>query len=107
MGHCGECHTPRGVTQAPDNSRFLAGTPKGPENAVVPNITPDRDTGLKWSVEEIAEYLKTGNKPDGDVASGLMDEVIQGTAAGFKDLTRGPARHRAVPEVGAARSATR
>ena len=87
VGHCGECHTPRGVTQATDNSRFLAGTPKGPENAVVPNITPDRDTGLKWSVEEIAEYLKTGNKPDGDVASGLMDEVIQGTAAGFKDLT--------------------
>jgi mono/diheme cytochrome c family protein len=87
VGHCGECHTPRGVTQATDSSRFLAGTPKGPENAVVPNITPDRDTGLKWSVEEIAEYLKTGNKPDGDVASGLMDEVIQGTAAGFKDLT--------------------
>jgi hypothetical protein len=26
VGHCGECHTPRGVTQAVDNSRFLAGT---------------------------------------------------------------------------------
>jgi mono/diheme cytochrome c family protein len=88
LGHCGECHTPRGVTQATDNTRFLGGTPKGPEGDPVPNITPDRDTGLTWSEEEIAEYLGTGNKPDGDVAGGLMGEVIEGTTAGYKDLTR-------------------
>lgn len=88
VGHCGECHTPRTVTYAPDTSRFLAGNPKGPENSTVPNITPDPQTGLTWSVEEIAEYLATGNKPDGDVAGGLMGEVIQGTLAGYKDLTR-------------------
>ena len=87
VAHCGECHTPRGVTQAVDSSRFLAGNPKGPENSVVPNITPDKDTGLAWSEEQIADYLATGNKPDGDVAGGLMGEVIQGTAAGYKDLT--------------------
>lgn len=88
VGHCGECHTPRGVTQATDNSRFLAGNPKGPENSRVPNITPDKDTGLTWSEEEIADYLGTGNKPDGDVAGSLMGEVIQGTPAGYKDLTK-------------------
>jgi mono/diheme cytochrome c family protein len=88
VGHCGECHTPRGVTQATDNSRFLGGSPKGPEGDPVPNITPDKDTGLTWSEEEIAEYVGTGNKPDGDVAGGLMAEVIEGTAAGFKDLTK-------------------
>jgi mono/diheme cytochrome c family protein len=88
VGHCGECHTPRGVTQASDNSRFLGGTPKGPDGDPVPNITPDRDTGLKWSEEEIAEYLGSGNTPDGDVTSGLMDEVIQGTTGGYKDLTK-------------------
>jgi mono/diheme cytochrome c family protein len=88
LGHCGECHTPRGVTNATDNSRFLAGTPKGPDGSVVPNITPDRDTGLAWSDEEIADYLATGNKPDGDVAGGLMGEVIQGTTAGYKDLSK-------------------
>ena len=43
---------------------------------------------MKWSEAEIVEYLSTGNLPDGDVASGLMAEVIQGTAAGYKDLTR-------------------
>ena len=88
VGHCGECHTPRGITQAVDNSRFLAGNPKGPENSVVPNITPDKDTGLTWSEEEIADYLATGNKPDGDVVGGLMGEIIQGTSAGYKDLTK-------------------
>jgi mono/diheme cytochrome c family protein len=88
VGHCGECHTPRTVTYATDNSRFLAGNSNHPEGATVPNITPDRETGLKWSVEEIAEYLGTGNKPDGDVAGGLMGEVIEGTLAGYKDLTK-------------------
>ena len=89
VAHCGECHTPRTMTMATDNSRFLAGNPKGPEDQAIPNITPDPDTGIgKWSVEEIAEYLGTGNKPDGDVAGGLMGEVIDGTLAGYKDLTR-------------------
>jgi mono/diheme cytochrome c family protein len=88
VGHCGECHTPRTATMATDNSRFLAGNPKGPEDSAVPNITPDKATGLTWSEAEIAEYLATGNKPDGDVASGLMGEVIEGTAAGYKDLTK-------------------
>jgi mono/diheme cytochrome c family protein len=88
VGHCGECHTPRTRTQATDNSRFLAGNPKGPEDSTVPNLTPDPATGLAWSVEEIADYLATGNKPDGDVAGGLMGEVIQGTLAGYKDMTR-------------------
>jgi mono/diheme cytochrome c family protein len=94
VGHCGECHTPRTMTMAPDTSRFLAGTSNGPEKAVVPNITPDPQTGLKWSEEEITDYLGSGNKPDGDVADGLMAEVIQGTLAGYKDLT--PEDRRAI-----------
>jgi mono/diheme cytochrome c family protein len=87
VGHCGECHTPRGLTQATDNTRFLGGNARGPENSAVPNITPDRETGLTWTEEEIADYLGSGNKPDGDVAGGLMAEVIEGTTAGYKDLT--------------------
>jgi len=89
VGHCGECHTPRTMTMATDNSRFLAGNPKGPEDQPMPNITRDPDTGIgKWSVEEIADYLGSGNKPDGDVAGGLMGEVIDGTLAGYKDLAK-------------------
>jgi mono/diheme cytochrome c family protein len=88
VGHCGECHTPRTMTMATDNSRFLGGNPKGPENSSVPNITPDKATGLTWTEDEIVEYLATGNRPDGDVASGLMAEMIEGTSAGYKDVTR-------------------
>jgi len=91
VGHCGECHTPRTMTMAVDNTRFLAGNPKGkgPEGSAVPNITPDRETGLgSWTEEQITDYLETGNKPDGDVAGGLMAEVIQGSSAGYKDLTK-------------------
>lgn len=91
VAHCGECHTPRTMTMAVDNSRFLAGNPKGkgPEGSAVPNITPDRETGIgSWSEEQIVDYLETGNKPDGDVSGGLMMEVIQGTSAGYKDLTK-------------------
>jgi mono/diheme cytochrome c family protein len=87
VGHCGECHTPRTMTMAPDTSRFLAGTPNGPEKSVVSNLTPDPQTGLSWTEEQIADYLATGNKPDGDVADGLMAEVIEGTLAGYRDLT--------------------
>jgi mono/diheme cytochrome c family protein len=91
VSHCGECHTPRTMTMAVDNTRFLAGNQKGkgPEGSAVPNITPDRETGLgSWSEEQITDYLETGNKPDGDVSGGLMMEVIQGSSAGYKDLTK-------------------
>jgi mono/diheme cytochrome c family protein len=97
VAHCGECHTPRTMTMAPDTSRFLAGTATGPEGATVPNITPDPETGIgKWTVEEIAEYLGTGLKPDGDLAGGLMAEAIDGTLAGYKDLA--PADRTAIAQ---------
>lgn len=94
VGHCGECHTPRSaLTMAVDGSRLLAGNSKrtGPEGQMAPNITPDRATGVgEWSEEQIAAYLATGNQPDGDVAGGLMGGNIQGTLAGYKDLTTRP-----------------
>jgi len=92
VGHCGECHTPRSaMTMAVDNGRFLAGNTKktGPEGQATPNITPDKETGLGgWTEEQIVTFLGTGNRPDGDVAGGLMGEVIQGTLAGYKDLSK-------------------
>jgi cytochrome c2 len=54
----------------------------------VPNITPDGDTGLKWSEEQIVTFLGSGTKPEGALAGGLMGEVIQGTSTGFRDLTK-------------------
>jgi mono/diheme cytochrome c family protein len=96
VGHCGECHTPRSaLTMAVDNARFLAGNSKktGPEGQAAPNITPDNATGIgEWTEEQIVTYLGTGDRPDGDVAGGLMGENIQGTLAGYKDMTQADLR---------------
>jgi mono/diheme cytochrome c family protein len=82
LGHCGECHTPRGWLGGLDNDEAYAGTADGPDGEKVPNITPDEATGLGgWSEREIAGFLKNGILPDGDVAGSLMAEVIdQGTS---------------------------
>ena len=37
---------------------------------------------------EIAYYLGSGNKPNGDVADGIMAEVIFGNVAGYRDMTK-------------------
>jgi mono/diheme cytochrome c family protein len=79
--HCGECHTPRGLLGGVDGGMSYAGTADGPEGKAVPNITPDPKTGIgDWSAVDLTYFLDTGILPDGDVAGGLMDEVIrQGT----------------------------
>jgi mono/diheme cytochrome c family protein len=75
--HCGECHTPRTALGGIKSGMHYAGTRDGPEDSVVPNITPDRKTGIgRWRASELAEYLETGMTPDGDSAGDLMAEVI-------------------------------
>ncbi|HEU5462960.1 MAG TPA: cytochrome c, partial [Candidatus Binatia bacterium] len=88
---CGDCHTPRNFLGAPKSSLAMAGVPQqhGPLGEAVPNITPDRETGIgSWKREEVAELLLTGTKPDFDNVQGLMHEVIQGTPYGYKDMTK-------------------
>jgi len=83
---CGDCHTPRNFFMAPDRSFYLAGTKKGPFGEAIPNITPDKETGIgDWRREEIADLLLTGNKPDMDNVQGLMSEVVE---AGYKNMKR-------------------
>ncbi len=77
LGHCGECHTPRNRLGATIASRHLAGNPDGPEGDPIPNITPHEEDGIgAWSDYEIREYLSLGLTPEGDVAGGVMAEVI-------------------------------
>lgn len=78
LTHCGECHTPRGLTGGLENDRYLAGTADGPEGDVVPNITPHPKTGIgKWTDGDLKLMFSAGLFPDGDVASGSMAEVIE------------------------------
>ena len=80
--HCGECHTPRNRFGAPRKELYYAGNPQGPEGGRVPNITPDKATGIgRWSRSELLEYLKTGAMPDGDYAGDLMADVIDNSTS--------------------------
>ncbi|HKA31730.1 MAG TPA: cytochrome c, partial [Candidatus Binatia bacterium] len=84
---CGDCHTPRNSMGIPQPSLYLAGTKKAPPlNVEVPNITPDKETGIgDWSRDSIADLIQTGTKPDLDNVQGLMAEVIE---AGYKNMKR-------------------
>jgi mono/diheme cytochrome c family protein len=77
LGHCAECHSPRNVFGAIDHAADLKGNRNGPEGWAVPALVgPSKSNFAQWSVEEIAEYLKSGGKPDFDSAQGPMAEVI-------------------------------
>lgn len=106
---CNDCHTPGTFYGAPDFSRFLSGSEMGwagPWGVVyAANLTPDPETGLgKWSKEEIAKAIRSGNRPDGRqlaVAmpwmnfSHLTDGDAMAIAAYLKSLP--PVKH-AVPK---------
>ena len=85
LAHCGECHTRRNWLGVSDRAQALAGTAQGPDGRSVPNITPDRRTGIGgWSRGEVNELLASGTKPDFDNVQGAMEEVIE---LGLKFLT--------------------
>jgi mono/diheme cytochrome c family protein len=77
LGHCSECHTPRNLLGASRRDRYLAGTCTGPDDRRVPNITPDRETGIgKWTFGQLLTFLRTGKRPDGAFTDSLMAEVL-------------------------------
>jgi mono/diheme cytochrome c family protein len=77
LGHCSECHTPRGILGTPRTDRFLAGTCSGPDGRVTPNITPDRQTGIgTWTGAELSRFLGSGLRPDGSFTGSIMAEVL-------------------------------
>ncbi len=85
LGHCGECHTARGTFGQADTSRYLQGNPTGPEGWRVPALVGPNSKLAQWSVEELAEYLKSGAKPDFDSAQGPMAEVIEDSTKHLTD----------------------
>src|SRR5665647_60021 len=80
LGHCGGCHTPRGLfgqekaSNEKDGRHYLAGAMV--DNWYASPLTGDFETGLQaWSKNEMVEYLKTG-RTDRLAASGVMAEVV-------------------------------
>ncbi|MCD1626939.1 cytochrome c [Seohaeicola saemankumensis] len=75
LGHCAECHTPRGALGALDRSRWMAGAPNPSGRGTIPNITPAK---LDWSESDIVAYFTSGFTPDYDTAGGSMAAVVEG-----------------------------
>ncbi len=89
LGHCGECHTKRDWWGAIVPAMAFAGTKDGPDGKVVPNITPDPETGIDgWSTKDLVYFLDTGLLPDGDSTGGLMAEVIRNGTGKLADEDR-------------------
>ena len=79
LGHCGECHTPRNLFGAVQTEMAYAGNAQGPDDELVPNITPHESTGIgDWDRESLQEFLKFGERPDGEYTTGSMEPVIEG-----------------------------
>ena len=77
LGHCGTCHTPKSEFGTFRDDMFLAGSEQIPGPFIAPNITPDPQTGIgEWSADEVAELLKTGERPGGGAVGGPMAEVV-------------------------------
>ncbi|MBN3787891.1 c-type cytochrome [Burkholderia sp. Ac-20353] len=88
LGHCGSCHTPRGVgfqEKALDESgaAFLSGAPI--DNWFASNLTGEHNTGLgRWSDADVAQFLKTGANRHA-TAFGSMVSVINHSTQGLTD----------------------
>src|SRR6516164_5604911 len=77
-GPCGECHTPRNFLGATRSGQRLAGTPDGPNGQLVPNITPDPNTGIgKWEKDDVVELLRKGRTPEQSNVKDAMREVVE------------------------------
>jgi mono/diheme cytochrome c family protein len=79
---CVDCHTPRDRFGVPESSMYLAGVAHGPNNEVVPNITPHA-TGIgDWDAADIYDVLTTGMLPNFDNVQGSMADVVNGHGGG-------------------------
>lgn len=88
LGHCGDCHTPKGYFGGAKNSDALAGgyTKGGHDQGwFAPGLTGEPRAGLgSWSTGDIVMYLKTGaNKRT--ASAGPMSDVIANSTRYLSD----------------------
>ena len=80
LGHCGECHTPRGITMqlhavsASGGGLYLAGAEI--DNLFAPSLRSDSTGSLvDWSEADLTTFLQSGTNAHG-IAFGSMSDVI-------------------------------
>jgi mono/diheme cytochrome c family protein len=89
LGHCGACHTPRGIAEQEkalsnkDGAHYLGGASL--DNWYAPTLAGNLPTGLKdWAPEQIAQYLKTG-RTEKTAVFGAMADVVQNSTQYMTD----------------------
>jgi mono/diheme cytochrome c family protein len=73
LGHCAECHTPRGMLGQLDDARTLTGNVLARIGA--PDISPAGLSAAGWTAADLASFLSTGVAPQGS-AYGEMFAVV-------------------------------
>ena len=76
IGHCTECHTPRGKFGALDRTRQLEGGKLLPKGEKVPAITAEALAKRGYTHRDLLMAFQYGLAPDGDVLGGSMGEVL-------------------------------
>jgi mono/diheme cytochrome c family protein len=78
-GHCSQCHTPRNFLGADKHGRAFEGGVL--DNFVSPDLTGNERTGLgRWTVDDIAEYLRTGRNARAAAGGPMADVVTYSTS---------------------------
>jgi len=106
LGHCGSCHTPRGIgfqELALDErgGAYLSGAAL--DGWFASNLTSNTTTGIgKWSAKDIADFLKTGANPHA-AAFGPMTDVVNNSTQWMsdQDLAAIAVYLKSLPAVGA------
>jgi mono/diheme cytochrome c family protein len=89
LGHCGACHTPRGIAgqeeaySESEGKRYLVGALT--DNWFAADLTADFGTGLRgWTKDEVTDYLKTGRTAR-SAAFGAMAQVVGNSTQHLRD----------------------
>ncbi|WP_447872546.1 c-type cytochrome [Serratia fonticola] len=88
LGHCGECHTPRGMLGQMEVNKPMQGGDLG--RFIAPDITPQALAQRGWTPEDLSRFLSTGLSPQGSAFSEMHMVVDLST----RHLT--PEDHRAL-----------
>lgn len=86
LAHCGMCHTPKNTLGGDKTGEKLQGYAL--QGWFAPNITNEKRVGVGgWSIDDIAEYLKTGHNRT-SAASGPMSEMVALSTSQMTDADR-------------------
>jgi mono/diheme cytochrome c family protein len=77
LGHCGECHTPRGLLGEMELSRSLTGFALG--RVAAPDITPAGLAARGWTPASLGTYLSRGIAGPGSAFADMHQVVVLST----------------------------